>query len=60
LNAYLLTPQGIKRKTKIVVRFLKPKTAEVEAIKRDIEQLRQEVAQLQTHDTVAASKKENA
>jgi len=58
--AYLLTPEGIERKAKIAVRFLTRKTAELEAIKRDIEQLRtEEVTQLQTPDTAAASKKEN-
>ena len=56
---YLLTPLGIERKAKIAVRFLKRKTAEFEAIKREIEQLRQEVAQLQSPDTLNGSKKEN-
>ncbi len=45
--AYLLTPQGIERKATIAVRFLKRKTAEFEAIQRELEQLREEVAQLQ-------------
>jgi EPS-associated MarR family transcriptional regulator len=43
--SYLLTPEGIERKAKIAVRFLKRKTAEFEQIKQEIEQLRQEVAQ---------------
>lgn len=55
---YLLTPLGIERKAKIAVRFLKRKTAEFEAIKREIEQLRQEVAQSQSPDTLTGSKKE--
>lgn len=42
---YLLTPEGFERKAKIAVRFLKRKTAEYEAIKQEIEQLRREVAQ---------------
>lgn len=42
--SYLLTPEGIERKAKIAVRFLRRKTAEFEEIKREIEQLRQEVA----------------
>ena len=57
--AYLLTPEGIERKTKIAVQFLKRKTAEFEVIKREIEQLRQEVAQSQSPDTLNRSKKEN-
>jgi len=57
--AYLLTPEGIERKTKIAVRFLKRKTAEFEAIKRDIEQLREDVARSQSSDTLTSSKKEN-
>jgi len=43
--AYLLTPEGIDRKAKMAVRFLKRKTAEFEAIKVELEQLREEVAQ---------------
>jgi EPS-associated MarR family transcriptional regulator len=58
--AYLLTPEGIERKAKIAVRFLKRKTAEFEAIKREIEQLRQEVAELHTPDALqSGSEKEN-
>jgi EPS-associated MarR family transcriptional regulator len=45
--AYLLTPEGINRKAKMAVRFLKRKTAEFEAIKDELERLREEVAQLQ-------------
>ena len=56
---YLLTPEGFERKAKIAVRFLKRKTAEFEAIKREIEQLRLEVAQLQSPDTLTGSKKED-
>ena len=58
--AYLLTPEGIERKTTIAVRFLKRKTAEFEAIKREVEQLRQEVARLQSPDTLTGSKKEGS
>jgi len=56
---YLLTPEGFERKAKIAVRFLKRKTAEFEAIKHEIEQLRLEVAQLQSPDTLTGSKKED-
>ena len=45
--AYLLTPEGIDRKAKMAVRFLKRKTAEFEAIKVELERLREEVAQQQ-------------
>ena len=58
--AYLLTPDGIERKTKIAVQFLKRKTAEFEVIKREIEQLRREVAQSQSPDTLTRSKKEGS
>ncbi|NEV64215.1 MarR family EPS-associated transcriptional regulator [Thiorhodococcus minor] len=44
--AYLLTPQGLERKATIAVRFLKRKTAELEALEQEIERLRAEVAQL--------------
>jgi EPS-associated MarR family transcriptional regulator len=45
--AYLLTPEAIDRKAKMAVRFLKRKTAEFEAIKVELERLREEVAQQQ-------------
>jgi len=45
--AYLLTPEGVNRKATMAVRFLKRKTAEFEAIKDELERLREEVAQLQ-------------
>jgi EPS-associated MarR family transcriptional regulator len=51
--AYLLTPEGIERKAKIAVRFLKRKTAEFEAIKQEIEQLRREVSRLQAEEVPA-------
>jgi len=53
--AYLLTPQGIERKAVIAVRFLHRKTVEFEAIKQEIEQLRQEVAQQQVREPSAGS-----
>ena len=43
--SYLLTPEGIERKAKIAMRFLKRKLAEFEAIKHEIDLLLQEVAQ---------------
>jgi EPS-associated MarR family transcriptional regulator len=56
--AYLLTPEGIERKATIAVRFLRRKTAEFEAIKREIEQLRKEVAQLQPREPVSGTEEE--
>ncbi len=44
--AYLLTPEGINRKATMAVRFLKRKTVEFEAIKDELERLREEVAQI--------------
>lgn len=43
--AYLLTPKGIEEKVRLTSRFLKRKIAEYEALKAEIEQLRQEVEQ---------------
>jgi EPS-associated MarR family transcriptional regulator len=40
--SYLLTPSGIEEKTRLTVSFLKYKVAEYEAIRNEIEQLRQE------------------
>jgi EPS-associated MarR family transcriptional regulator len=39
---YVLTPKGIENKTSITKRFLKRKVDEYEALKLEIEQLRQE------------------
>jgi len=44
--AYLLTPQGVEKKAKMTARFLKRKIQEFEQLKRDIEQLKKEVAAL--------------
>lgn len=41
--AYLLTPHGIEEKSRITVEFLKRKVAEYEALKKEIEQLRNEI-----------------
>jgi EPS-associated MarR family transcriptional regulator len=41
--AYLLTPAGFEKRAKMTVRFLKRKMAEFESLKREIEQLQQEV-----------------
>ena len=38
--AYLLTPAGLEEKTRIILRFLKRKVAEYEALEKEIEQLR--------------------
>jgi EPS-associated MarR family transcriptional regulator len=42
--AYYLTPQGIDEKARVTGRFLKRKIAEYEAVQREIEELRREVA----------------
>ena len=42
--AYLLTPSGLREKAKITARFLKHKVQEYEALKSEIEKLRQEVS----------------
>jgi EPS-associated MarR family transcriptional regulator len=41
--AYVLTPEGFEKRARMAVRFLKRKMAEFETLKREIEQLRQEV-----------------
>ena len=38
--AYLLTPEGMKEKTRITLEFLRYKVAEYEALEKEIEQLR--------------------
>ncbi len=38
--AYLLTPAGMKEKTRITMEFLRNKVAEYEALEKEIEQLR--------------------
>ena len=40
---YLLTPHGIKEKSKIALDFLKQKLTEYEFLKQEIEQLQQEI-----------------
>lgn len=42
---YLLTPQGLEQKARLAARFLARKEAEHAALVREIEELRQEVAQ---------------
>ena len=37
--SYLLTPKGIEEKTKLTVEFLKIKTKEYEALKKEVEKL---------------------
>lgn len=41
--AYILTPRGLAQKAVIAVRYLRRKTAEYEALKREIEILREEM-----------------
>ena len=45
---YLLTPRGLEEKSRITVEFLKIKIAEFEALKREVEILQREAAQVQT------------
>ena len=42
--AYLLTPRGAKQKAKVTIQFLKRKISEYELLKREIKDLRREVA----------------
>ncbi len=42
---YVLTPTGIQAKARTAARFFKQKLVEYEAIQRDLEELRREVAQ---------------
>ena len=37
--SYLLTPKGIEEKTKLTIEFLKTKTIEYEALKKEVEKL---------------------
>jgi len=37
--SYLLTPRGIEEKTKLTIEFLKTKTQEYEALKKEVEKL---------------------
>ena len=37
--SYLLTPTGIEEKTKLTIEFLKTKTQEYEALKKEVEKL---------------------
>lgn len=43
--AYLLTPAGVAAKTSLTTRFLKRKMAEYEALRAEIEQLKQEAGE---------------
>jgi len=38
--SYLLTPTGIEEKTKLTIEFLKAKTKEYEALKKEVEKLK--------------------
>ena len=48
--AYVLTPRGIKEKSSLTARFLKRKLAEYEALKEEIEQLRDDLRKVQVID----------
>lgn len=43
--AYLLTPQGVRAKTRLTAHFLKRKMAEYEALKAEIDAMRHEMEQ---------------
>ena len=43
--AYVLTPRGLREKTKITAQFLKRKVSEYEMLKTEIKQLRREVSE---------------
>src|SRR5258708_20138819 len=43
---YYLTPKGVQEKTKVTVRFLKPKLDEYESLKREVAQLQREAGSL--------------
>jgi len=43
---YLLTPQGIEKKTKLTFEFLKTKVREYEILQEEIEMLKKDVKQL--------------
>ena len=49
--AYLLTPKGIERKTKITASYLRNKIDEYETLRKEIEILRREVGSQQGMDT---------
>lgn len=49
--AYYLTPKGIEEKARITVAFLKYKMTEYEALKSEIETLRQEASELANQQT---------
>ncbi len=40
--SYFLTPQGIEAKTKLTIEFLKVKTKEYEALKKEVDKLKTE------------------
>ena len=44
---YLLTPRGLEEKARITYQFLMRKTAEYDALKREIEKLRKEVRDIE-------------
>lgn len=44
--AYLLTPKGVEAKVRLAVAFLRAKVAQHRALQDEIEQLRQEVAEI--------------
>ncbi len=45
--AYLLTPQGLEEKVRVTIRFLQRKQDEYDALKAEIEALREEALMLQ-------------
>ena len=52
--AYLLTPVGVKEKTRITMSFLRRKVAEYAALEKEIEQLRRELANRRIRSAVCS------
>lgn len=58
--AYLLTPKGIEEKARITLRFLKRKQQEYEALKAEIERLRNEVSQMETTSATSSERQQES
>ena len=52
--AYLLTPKGVEAKARLAVAFLRAKVTQHQALQREIEQLRQEVAEIKEDGGILA------
>ena len=54
--AYLLTPAGVKEKTRITMAFLRHKVAEYEALEKEIERLRSDLEERRTEAAALAER----